>query len=333
MEHGAQAVAIAAGRGEGRGDAGCGADQHLRAGKPGRGEATHGTVGLFGQQAAVGLAHAVAAPGQPCERGAAGRHRLVHPGLGRKFDAGTGLGGEREEFRVLAAGLAQRQAEATAGEGRRRQAHQHVAGIAGADLAANPDGTGRMEVGALHPVRRRRAVDRLDRAEHDIGAALAHRRHQLLQPVGRCRLVVVDEGQEFAAAMVEAGIACDRDVRCRAMDIVDREGDLRAQSVDQAGSARHGIVVGDDDAHRAALGHRKRGERAQRPLQFRAPVGADRDVDQRERQWRGGGSAHGVTCACVKDEADRRRGESSSRQKPADQAKCMIIAETAASGP
>ena len=264
------------------------------------------------------LAHAQPAPGKPGKAGARGGHRLLHPGILGKGDAtARGVDGG-EEFGVLAAAAAERKVEAPAGDARGGEAHQHVAGIAGSDFAVHPDGARGVEVAAAHPVGRLRPVERAHRAEHHVGPAFQGHGEQPVEPERIHRLVVVDEGDEIGIRVVEAGVAGDRDVAGRAMHIDDVRRQQGHGGLDAGTRARLHVVVGDDDAEAHARRNDQLGERGQRLAERGAPEGADRDVDAKRRRHAS---------------ALRLRKSSTSRQKPADQAKCMIMAETAASGP
>ncbi|MCY1295868.1 hypothetical protein D9M68_382130 [compost metagenome] len=177
-----------------------------------------------------------------------------------------------------------------------------------------------MKVAAAHPVRRGQRVFGANRAEHDIGPGRSGRVEQLQEPRPRYGLVVIDESEIVTGAIVETGIAGDRDVRRRAMHVEDLEGHGRAHLVDQRLGTRRRVVVGDDDPNVDIGGHRDERQRMQRFRKFRTAEGADRNIDPFS-----GEIGHGATF--------RFRAVRSSRQKPADQAKCITIAERAASGP
>src|SRR5206468_6074995 len=73
-------------------------------------------AGVASDEVAMRLSEAEAAAAQPVESRPRARHHLVDKGLWGKGDASTGLDHGVEEFGVLAAGLAARQAEAPAAQ-------------------------------------------------------------------------------------------------------------------------------------------------------------------------------------------------------------------------
>lgn len=266
------------------------------------------------------LTEAEAALGKPGQASAAFGYRFIDISLGRKGDpAAIGMH-VAEKFGVLATGASKRQVEATPGHMRRIKAKEDVAGVTGADFAADPDGQGRVEVTLAHPTRRRGGIDAADRAKHGIRLGLPGRGKQFHQPLLAGVLIVVDEGQEVAGRIVQACVAGNRDVRCRAVHIGNLMRNGRAKRIDPFPRTRNLVVVGHDDPQLCPFRHGEDRKRKQRFVKRSAAVGANANIDQ-----------HGFRI--VHEETFLPRKLRSSIQKPADQAKCITIAETAASGP
>ncbi len=110
------------------------------------------------------------------------------------------------------------------------------------------------------------------------------------------------------------------------MHVANLEWQLVRNGVDQRLRAWRHIIVGNDDAHRCIGRHLERADRAQRRFQLAPAVCAHTDVDR-------GLAARILPEAGHDGAASRFHGVRSCSQNPSDQARCMTMAEKAASGP
>ncbi|MNX88987.1 hypothetical protein D3C86_1209820 [compost metagenome] len=210
---------------------------------------------LFSQHAAVGLAGAEAAFGQPHEACPIFRNRLRQDGVFSKDNTAACGVKMREEMGVLAAALAERQREAPALDRGRIHLEQRVAGIAGDDLAIDPHRNCRMEIAAFHPARRIVPVNRRHGAEDGFRTGLVGFFQKGGQPMRRGGLVIIDKGQIIRAAFRQAGIAGNRNIRFRAMNIGDLEGCGFTQAIDACLGARLFIIIRHNQANFHAFRH------------------------------------------------------------------------------
>src|SRR5438128_2404463 len=114
----------------------------------------------FAQARAMALTSSKAALQDPGQVRPLDRRRLAGLGLRREADAPTQVLEGVEEVQVLSSGASELGAEAQAAPLKKRPRYQHVAAIAAADGAVRPDRARRVQVGAQHPLRRLRRIDR-----------------------------------------------------------------------------------------------------------------------------------------------------------------------------
>ena len=93
-------------------------------------------------------------------------------------------------------------------------------------------------------------------------------------------LVVVDERQQRRLPCIKAGIAGDRDVARRRVDIPARQPQHRGGARHQLKCARRFVIVSDDHPERHSGRQALRRDRPQRFLDAGAAIGADRHLDR-----------------------------------------------------
>lgn len=158
-------------------------------------------------------------------------------------------------MRVLTAALAERQRKTPVLHRWGFHLEKRVAGVAGDDLAIHPDWHGRVKIATFHPARRIFTVNRRHWAKNDIRTGFACLLQKCGKPVRRGGLIIVDKGQIVRPAFREAGVAGNRDIRFRAMDIGDLERRSFTQPIHTCLGTRFLIIVGNDQANCHAFGH------------------------------------------------------------------------------
>lgn len=154
-----------------------------------------------------------------------------------------------------------------------------MAGIAGLDHGAGADRRpGRMQIRLAQPRGRGGFVDRLHRPEHDIGAGGVQCADQRREPAGAGRFIVIDEGGQRRIGVREAGVAGDRNIARRRMQIKKRQAQILARARDQVARAGRIVIVHNNNAHCQPGWQYLRSNRLQCCRQGWPPIRADTDI-------------------------------------------------------